>query len=126
MLKRKENMEVAKVLSSTPILAICIAFLTSLIPTARGHNTGYVYPNLYIGYATNLKWLVESGGFEYHATRLPFIGLINFIITLSSQHFGLIYKFLLIFLVAFFSLKSAELLQLSRRLATLVTILLCL
>jgi hypothetical protein len=126
LLKKKENMEVAKVLSSTPILAVGIAFLTSLIPTARGHNTGYVDPNLYIGYATNLKWLVESGGFEYHATRLPFIGLINFIITLSSQHFGLIYKFLIIFFVAFFCLKSAELLLLSRKLATSVTILICL
>lgn len=126
MLRRIEDHKIAKILGRAPILAVGISLLVTLIPTAIGHNTGYVDPNLYIGYATNLKWLVESGGFEYHATRLPFIGLINLIITLSTQYFGLIYKFLLITLVAFSSLKSAELLQISLKLATLATTLICL
>lgn len=126
MLKNIEKLKDAKILINAPTLALGISLLITLIPTARGHNTGYVDPNLYIGYATNLKWLVESGGFEYHATRLPFIGLINFIITLSSQNFGLIYKFLSFFLIAFLCLKSAELLQISRKSATLVTTLICL
>ncbi len=126
MLRRIEDNKTGKNFGRVPILAVGISLLVTLIPTAVGHNTGYVDPNLYIGYATNLKWLVESGGFEYHATRLPFIGLINLIITLSSQYFGLIYKFLLITLIAFLTLKSAELMQIPRKLATLATTLICL
>ncbi len=126
MLRRIEKNKIAALLGRAPILALGISLLITGIPTAIGHNIGYVDPNLYIGYATNLKWLVESGGFEYHATRLPFIGLINLIITLSTQSFGLIYKFLIVYLVALLCLKSAELLQLSRKLAILATILICL
>lgn len=126
MLRRSEKNKIAKILGRAPILALGISLLITIIPTAIAHNTGYVDPNLYIGYATNLKWLVASGGFEYHATRLPFIGLINLIITLSTQYFGLIYKFLLIYVVALLCLKSAEILQISRKLAILVTILICL
>ena len=113
-------------LTSTPALALGIALLITLIPTARAHNSGYVDPNLYIGYATNLKWLVESGGFEYHATRLPFIGLISLIITFSSQNFGLIYKFLSICSLAFICLKACERLQIPKKLASLATTLICL
>ncbi len=126
MLRGIEKYKITGLLGRAPILALGISLLITRIPTAIGHNTGYVDPNLYIGYATNLKWLVESGGFEYHATRLPFIGLINLIITISTQSFGLIYKFLLVYLVALLCLKSAELLQISRKIATLATILICL
>jgi hypothetical protein len=73
--------------------AISISLLATLVPTARAHNTGYVDPNLYIGYAINLEWLLESGGYEYHATRLPFIGFINLLLSLSIENFGNLYKF---------------------------------
>jgi hypothetical protein len=125
-LKIIDYLKNVKTYSSYSSAAIGIALLITLIPTARGHNIGYVDPNLYIGYATNLKWLVESGGFEYHATRLPFIGLIQLILSLSTQYFGYIYKLIAAFSIAFLCLKSSEVLQIPKRFAILVTTLISL
>lgn len=88
--------------------ALIISCLVTLVPTARAHNTGYVDPNLYIGYATNLKWLVESGGYEYHATRLPFIGFINLLLNISVENFGILYKFFTLFWLVLIVLKICK------------------
>ncbi len=119
-------LKTAKNYSFYPVAALGIALLITLVPTARGHNIGYVDPNLYIGYATNLKWLVESGGFEYHATRLPFIGIIQLILGLGTQYFGYVYKLLAAFSIALLCLKSSELLKIPKKIAVLATTLICL
>jgi hypothetical protein len=63
------------------------------------NNSGYVDPNLYIGYATNFNWLLDSSGFEYHATRILFIGFISALLEISIDNFGFFYKF---FIISFF------------------------
>ena len=93
---------------STVFRALTISIVVTLVPTARAHNTGYVDPNLYIGYATNLKWLVESGGYEYHATRLPFIGFINLLLKISSENFGILYKLFTLFWLVLIVLKICK------------------
>jgi hypothetical protein len=86
-------------------LSIGIAFFVTILPTARAHNSGYVDPNMYIGYATNLNWLISSGGFEYHATRLPLIMLIQFLLNIDINLFGFLYKFFLVLLLSFPTIK---------------------
>jgi hypothetical protein len=97
--------------------------LVTLIPTALVHNTGYVDPNLYIGYATNLNWLLESGGYEYHATRLPFIGFISILLSVSVEHFGMLYKFLTLFWLTLIVLKLCEIAKIRKSISLLLAIL---
>jgi hypothetical protein len=97
--------------------ALIISFLVTIVPTARAHNTGYVDPNLYIGYATNLKWLVESGGYEYHATRLPFIGFINLLLNTSIENFGILYKFFTLFWLVLIVLKTCKQIEIPKTLS---------
>lgn len=63
------------------------------LPTGLARNIGYVDPNLYIGYALNHSWLMSAGGYEYHATRLPFIWIIETLLVFSKYiEFGLLFK----------------------------------
>lgn len=80
--------------------SIGVAFLVSLIPTGTYRNLGYVDPNMYVGYGNNLSWLVENVGFEYHATRLPLIFLIKFLLLFPAEMFGFLFKFVCLFIVS--------------------------
>jgi hypothetical protein len=91
---------------------ILIVFLV-LFPTALGKNTGYVDPNLYIGYALDHKWLT-SFGFEYHATRIPFIELISVLISVFGYgYFGLSFKVVLILLLIYALNKLRKVLEMN-------------
>jgi len=116
----------AKILRRNFTLALGISILVAIVPTAKTHNIGYVDPNLYIGYATNLQWLVGIGGFEYHATRLPFIGFVRIILLFGPTMFGLIYKVLIVFFIALVCIKLSEQIKISRGFASLLTIFICL
>jgi len=74
------------------IVALAIGIPIAL-PTGLARNVGYVDPNLYIGYALNHSWLMSAGGYEYHATRLPFIWIIETLLQFSRYiEFGLLFK----------------------------------
>jgi hypothetical protein len=103
--------------------ALGVSLLVTLVPSALVHNTGYVDPNLYIGYATNLKWLLESGSYEYHATRLPFIGFINILLSISVEHFGMLYKFFILFWLTLIVLKLCEIIKIQKSISLLLAIL---
>lgn len=76
------------------ILFFLILFL-SLWPSMRLANIGYVDPNFYIGYSQSFSWLTSSTGYEYHATRLPFIYLLKILLFLPPYLVGIGFKFVL-------------------------------
>lgn len=76
------------------ILFFLILFL-SLWPSMRLANIGYVDPNFYIGYSQSFSWLTSSTGYEYHATRLPFIYLLKLLLFLPPYLVGIGFKIVL-------------------------------
>ena len=94
-------------------IALVMLFCTivSILPSRRANNVGYVDPSMYIGYASNFSWLIESSGYEYHATRLPLIGLIKLLLFFGTSFFGILYKFFLMLVLIF------SILALSRKFA---------
>jgi len=80
---------------SNGIVLILLPFILLLIhPVALASNVGYIDPNYYIGYAENYKWLIDTGGFNYPATRLLLILVVKFCLLFGSK-FGLAYKYIL-------------------------------
>jgi hypothetical protein len=75
------------------LLAALAIALPIALPTGLARNIGYVDPNLYIGYALNHSWLMSAGGYEYHATRIPFILMIEILFVFSKYiEFGFLFK----------------------------------
>jgi hypothetical protein len=77
------------------VVGLVAVVLASIWPGMRQANIGYVDPNIYIGYSENWKGLVEIAGYDYHATRLPFIALLKLLSLTGTYLFWLAYKFAL-------------------------------
>jgi len=96
---------------------ILVAFIATfvfsvLFPVARASNIGYVDPNMYIGYSLAQEWLMESSGYEYHATRFPFIYVLKLSSIFGPDLFAIAFRavlMLLIFLAACGLIKLVEL-----------------
>jgi hypothetical protein len=96
---------------------ILVAFIATFIfsvlfPVARASNIGYVDPNMYIGYSLAQEWLMESSGYEYHATRFPFIYVLKLSSIFGPDLFAIAFRavlMLLIFLAACGLIKLVEL-----------------
>jgi hypothetical protein len=95
------------------LLAFIATFVFSvLFPVARASNIGYVDPNMYIGYSLAQEWLMESSGYEYHATRFPFIYVLKLSSIFGPDLFAIAFRavlMLLIFLAACGLIKLVEL-----------------
>jgi hypothetical protein len=95
------------------LLAFIATFVFSvLFPVARANNIGYVDPNMYIGYSLAQEWLMESSGYEYHATRFPFIYVLKFSSFFGPDLFAIVFRavlMLLIFTAACGLIKLVEL-----------------
>ena len=96
------------------LLALLAIGIPIALPTGLARNIGYVDPNLYIGYALNHSWLMSAGGYEYHATRIPFIWIIEILLDFSSYiEFGLLFKAITLLSLGFILSKLGHNLELT-------------
>ena len=83
----------------TAVAFIATFVFCVLFPVARASNIGYVDPNMYIGYSLAQEWLMASSGYEYHATRFPFIYVLKFSSIFGPDLFAIAFRAVLMLLI---------------------------